>query len=752
MKPQNSFKKVPVSDSRPDSGAKQKARFRMLASVAIASVFLITGPTASASGTNYYWDTSASTGMTPGAGTWDSGTTANWATSTNPGTTAPITWVDGNNAYLQTGGTDTITITGTVTTPQLTISGSNTNNSYPTTVFINGGTLTLDNTPGASLITVSTPATTTINSAILLTGTSNRSMLNISNNAHLVLNGNITETGVMKTLRVFGSVGSDVTLSGSNSFTGGMQLDNAAALIVTNTAVFGTGNILFGKAGTATTGQQLTFNLATSGTVSNGLLFGGVSGTAMQVSILSNGAAITLSSNTNNGGSAGLSALGASAVPLNLILGGTSTAANTYSGLIGNSGTAGSGNYTSITKQGSGKWILSGTNTYTGATTVSAGELDVNGAISGASAVSIASGATLGGSGTAGGSVTVAGGAISGSGLLIGGSATFTGNSALSGLNTINGGVTATSGILTITGTTSGAFSVSSGATLAGSGKANGSVSGTSATINGTGLTLGATTLHGTSTLSGTNSATSVTIADGTTTLSGSASSSSTLTVKAGATLNNTGSANATTTTVESGATLTNNGTVTGAVNVTGLFNGTGTVNGSLTIKSTGELSPGNSPGITTVTGALVVESGAKISMQIDGLTGAGVTGGYDQIVVTNTGSVTLNVGSILNLTLNTTLAIGDTITLIDNQTTAAISEKFTTVTIGSNTYDVSTSDLFTYNGQDFALSYTGTAGGDGIGNDLTLMVVPEPSTWAMLAGGLGMLAFGQRLRRRRVA
>jgi autotransporter-associated beta strand protein len=62
---------------------------------------------------------------------------------------------------------------------------------------------------------------------------------------------------------------------------------------------------------------------------------------------------------------------------------------------------------TNLTKVGDGKWIISGTSTYTGATNVSAGTLLVTGAL-GNSAVGVSNaGTAFGGSGSLGGSLTL---------------------------------------------------------------------------------------------------------------------------------------------------------------------------------------------------------------------------------------------------------------------------------------------------------------------------------------------------------
>lgn len=89
-----------------------------------------------------------------------------------------------------------------------------------------------------------------------------------------------------------------------------------------------------------------------------------------------------------------------------IILQGTSTGANTFSGVLSDlSPTA----FARITKNGTGTWTVSGANTYTGPTAVNAGRLIISGDNSLATgAVTVAADATLGGNGNLGGNVTIA--------------------------------------------------------------------------------------------------------------------------------------------------------------------------------------------------------------------------------------------------------------------------------------------------------------------------------------------------------
>jgi autotransporter-associated beta strand protein len=167
-----------------------------------------------------------------------------------------------------------------------------------------------------------------------------------------------------------------LVLLGGDTFSGGMVL-SAGTLILGNSSALGNGTATL-KGGT----------LAGNGAA---LIFGN---------------ALTLGGNFTFGGTSNLTFMGPATLTGSRTVTVSNTGLTTLGGAIGQS-IAGLG----LIKAGAGTLVLSGTNTYTGGTTVSAGTLLVNGSQTG-SAVTVKSGATLGGSGTTGAVTVQSGGTL----------------------------------------------------------------------------------------------------------------------------------------------------------------------------------------------------------------------------------------------------------------------------------------------------------------------------------------------------
>jgi autotransporter-associated beta strand protein len=212
-----------------------------------------------------------------------------------------------------------------------------------------------------------------------------------SNGRAVTLSSDLTSAGGSFTKLGSGTV----TLNGANSYSGGTTV-SAGSLIGRTTSL--QGNILNNAA--------LTFNQATDGTYA-----GNLSGSG-SLTKLGNGAVTLSGTSTYSGGTtvtAG-SLIGTTdslkgAITNNAAVTFSQTTTGTYAGIMSGNG--------SLTKLGGGSVVLSGNNSYSGATTVSAGALVINGNLTN-SAVSVDNGATLGGSGTLSRAVTVlSGGTIS---------------------------------------------------------------------------------------------------------------------------------------------------------------------------------------------------------------------------------------------------------------------------------------------------------------------------------------------------
>jgi fibronectin-binding autotransporter adhesin len=300
-------------------------------------------------------------------------------------------------------------------------------------IFVNGNTALFDDTAtGLTDVLVNAPVaptSTTVNS-------SSKTYSITSSGANVIGGtGGLTKSG-SSTLTLAGGIN---TYSGPTTISGGTLSVGALANggVASDVGLSGSA-----AANLVLDGGTLTY---TGGAVSSDRLF----------TLSTGGGAINSSGfgalELNNSGAIALGGVGARA----LTLAGSNTEDNRLAAIIGDSGGA-----TALAKSGSGKWVVTGNNTYSGATTIAGGTLQV-------------------GAGGATGSLGSGNVAANGS-LIFNRTGTLT-NSTISG----SGSVTVNSGTVVLPGnnTYTGGTTISSGTLQVGTGGATGSLNSGSAIV-----------------------------------------------------------------------------------------------------------------------------------------------------------------------------------------------------------------------------------------------------------------------------
>ncbi len=482
-----------------------------------------------------------------------------------------------------------------------------------------------------------------------------------------------------------------LTLSGNNTFTGGLTIRGGTVSATTNAnALGGTGSGIVtlgdtsGSASATLLGSQFTFpNPITVASGSSGTLTIGNSGNSSATFsgpvMLNNNLTLTASGSGSVKLSGGVTGTG------NIILNHTGTGNSTFldttlvnnTGTITNSGT-GTGTATINSKLGASVTqvaqesptsvlILSMTtnNAFVGSVAVNAGTLKLGSAsaLNSANVVSVAAGATF--------DINAQ-------------------NQTIAGLDGGTGTVTNSGGTHTLT--------------LGGSGNY---------------------TFGGVITATNTLDMIIVKSGSGTQTLTGASTYSNTTTVNGGFLFaNNT----------------TGSGTGTGAVTVNNsgtTLGGNGTITGSVSVTSGANLSPGATGVGSTArlnTGALTLSSGSFFNVDLNNAT-AGT--GYDQVSVTGLLSIT---SSNLNINPGAGLSIGNTLFIALNNGTDAITGTFAGLAQGATV----TSGAYSFTIDYFANGDLGTVGND-IALTVTAAPIPEPGTWIGGALALGAIALASR-------
>jgi autotransporter-associated beta strand protein len=604
----------------------------------------------------------------------------------------------------------------------------------------------------------------------------------------LTLNGVINENGGVNSVTIGASSSGTVVLgNANNSFSGAVTITNdtgnqstvlsTASIGMTgnNSALGKNGTINFsGKQASSLTTLKYTGTGETSDKVIN--LASTVSGAILEQAGASGDLKFTQAITATGVGAKSITLKGATAAT---------------GELAGNISDA-NANVISLVKNGSGTWILSGSNSYSGTTTVEAKE--AGGSLLKLMATNALSTKTsfLGSSGFSNvGTVNfgVAGDYTANSfgiSTIAGNNMAFTNSSAgvvnLTFTNANNyvtlgtgGGKTLTNSSANLNVLFNGGVDIGSSetnnVTFAGAGnfRVDGAVTSTGAgvrgliktgagtlTLAGAGNSYAGATAVDVGTLLLTNSATLT----GSTALTVSTTntvSSSSSTRSAAATLNvASGSSllSGSTTTVYSGGNLIMNGTAGSVVVETnGLVGGSGTFNGAFTLKSGGVLNPGNSPGTLTASSATWA-AGSTYNWEIDQASGGTAGVNWDLFSVTTTLDLSaLSSTAQMNLVLNSLSSMDDYSATTQYSWVFAQAGSFigTGLDNGANVTDLFNITTTAFNGGILPTNGFKVEVGTDANNlrTLNLMAIPEPSTGSMLGLGFAGLVVTRLLRRK---
>ena len=685
------------------------------------------------------------------------------------GTTATLRGPIVNNATLEFAQAVSGTSAGGMTgTGAILKSGAGTATIGGTTnvsgaITVNAGRLTLGTgaSPSAGVLTLANVAGASIE---VTTGTLSVSRLTGGG----ATGGNVSlGSGAMLAVRE-ASIDHAQTFGGVISGAGGLTMAGAGALRLQNQQTY--------SGPTTVSSGYLVASITTDNSLSPSSVIAFSGGAQMDISnrpqtIGGLSGTGTIYSFTGDGGSGGV-----------LTIAVASGSAHTFAGTVGG-GIPGF----SLVKTGLGRQTLSGSNNYTGSTTINAGTLATAGAnrLPTSGTVAIATAGTL----ALGGNQSLA--AMSGSGAIQLGANTLTtgsvsstfagrisgnggltkvgpGTLTLSGSNTFKGDTLVNAGTLVLDSTTAldpfAIVTTAAGATLQvnqniriGAYENNGTLTGSGTlasafTLTNSGTlgvviaddggpsgvlkrTVGTSVINAANTYTGQTRVQAGTLALGT---SGTLAAASTLVVDPAATFSTSGKS-------QSFSSAANNGTVSlagGTLFVSELLSGTGLIDGSVTV--TGEHAPGNSPGIQPIAGDLAYGAGASVAWELIDNTTSNSPVVFDQITVG--GNLAFNAPTALALSFDGLGSLVDWADAFWDSEQSWTIYDVTGTTTGFSNFSLTTLDWLDGTGTALSTVHPNASfslaqqGGDVV---LTYSAVPEPSTLVLVVLGAAFAACG---------